>query len=129
MVAVLDAWAILALLGGEPAGPRVAAAIATGGAGVSWINLGEVYYKLVRRRDASAADQGLQRILAEVRAEEPGRALVLDAARMKARGGISYADCFALATAKRHDAPLFTGDPEIVAMGDDVEVIDLRGVS
>ena len=89
MVAVLDAWAILALLGGEPAGPRVAAAIAAGGAGVSWINLGEVYYKLVRRRDASAAGQGLQPILAEVRAEEPGRALVLDAARMKARGGIS----------------------------------------
>jgi len=96
---------------------------------MSWINLGEVYYEMIRREGLSAADQDLKWILADVRAEEPDRALVLDAARRKARGGISYADCFALATARRHEAPLLTGDPEIVAVGDDVEVIDLRSVS
>jgi len=32
------------------------------------------------------------------------------------RGGISYADCFAVATAKRQDAPLLTGDLELLAL-------------
>jgi predicted nucleic acid-binding protein len=50
----------------------------------------------------------------------------MDAARLKAGGGISYADCFAIATAQRYQAPLFTGDPEIIDWAGDVEVIDLR---
>ncbi|MFN8201894.1 MAG: PIN domain-containing protein [Solirubrobacteraceae bacterium] len=54
--------------------------------------------------------------------EEP----VLSASRLKARGGISYADCFAVATAQRHRLPLVTGDPEILALDGEVEVIDPR---
>ena len=129
MVAVLDAWAVLALLGAEPAGPRVRDAISRGGAGISWINLGEVHYQLARRQGQPEADRGLRRVLSAVRAEEPDAALVLEAARIRAGGGISYADCFALATADRHGAPLLTGDPEIVALGAGVEVVDLRLVS
>ncbi len=126
MVAVLDAWAVVAVLMGELAGPRVEATIAAGGAGASWINLGEAHYTLTRRQDASAADLGLRRILADLRAEEPDRALVMDAARIKAGGGLSYADCFVIATAQRYGAPLLTGDPEIIDWAGDVEVIDLR---
>lgn len=126
MVAVLDAWAVLALLQAESAGPRVRDVVSEGGAGISWVNLGEVYYQLVRGRGSEAADRALRGVLAAVRAEEPDSALVLDAARFKVHGGISYADCFAVATAKRHGAPLLTGDPEIVALAAEVEVIDLR---
>lgn len=129
MVAVLDAWAVLALLGAEPAGPRVRDAISRGGAGISWINLGEVHYQLARRHGQDKADRGLRRILSAVRAEEPDAALVLEAARIKAGGGISYPDCFALATANRHGAPLLTGNPEILALAGEVEVLDLRFVS
>ncbi len=50
------------------------------------------------------------------------------AARIKARGGLSYADCFVIATAQRYRAPLLTGDPEIIDWAGDVEVIDLRTV-
>jgi len=129
VVAVLDAWAVLALLQAEPAGPRVRDAISNGDAGISWINLGEVHYQLARRQGHREADRGLRRLLSAVRAEEPDAALVLEAARIKAGGGISYADCFAVATAKRHEAPLLTGDPEIVALPGEVEVVDLRSVS
>lgn len=128
MVAVLDAWAVVAVLMGEPAGPRVEQTIGTGGAGASWINLGEAHYQLTRRRGAAAADMGLRRILSRVQGEEPDAALVMAAARIKAGGGISYADCFVIATAQRYQAPLLTGDPEIIEWGGDVEVIDLREI-
>jgi len=36
------------------------------------------------------------------------------AAEIKADGGLSYADCFALALASEAGAPLLTADPEIV---------------
>lgn len=48
---------------------------------------------------------------------------------MKARGGLSYADAFAVATAHRHRAPLYTGDPELVSLGGELDVADLREAS
>jgi predicted nucleic acid-binding protein len=42
--------------------------------------------------------------------------LVLSAARIKAAHPISYADAFAVATAKAEAARLATGDPEILAL-------------
>ena len=126
MVAVLDAWAVVAVLMGESAGPRVEETIAAGGAGASWISLGEAHYTLTRRRNASAADLGLRRVLTRLRAEEPDAALVTAAARIKAGGSLSYADCFVIATAQRYGAPLLTGAPEIIDWAGDVEVIDLR---
>ncbi len=52
--------------------------------------------------------------------------LVTAAAELKARGGLSYADAFCLATAKRLKAPLWTGDPEIFGIDTEVERVDLR---
>ena len=69
---------------------------------------------------------GLRRILTGLRAEEPDAALVMAAARIKAGGGLSCADCFVIATAQRYQAPLLTGDPEIIDWAGEVEVIDLR---
>ncbi len=126
MVAVLDAWAVLALLQAEPAGPRVRDAVADGGAVVSWISLGEVHYVMTRERSAADADSGLRQILPSVRAEAPDPEIIIAAARIKAGGGLSYADCFVIATAQRYGAPLLTGDPEIIDWAGDVEVIDLR---
>jgi hypothetical protein len=45
---------------------------------------------------------------------DPDWALVAEAARVKAGGGVSYAGAFCIATALRVEAPLWTGDPEIV---------------
>jgi predicted nucleic acid-binding protein len=51
---------------------------------------------------------------------------VLEAAEIKARYSLAYADAFAIATAVAHGASL-TGDPEILDDGDpDWPVVDLR---
>jgi len=44
----------------------------------------------------------------------------------RAQGGLSYADAFCVATARRHRAALYTGDPEILHFDDaGVDVVDL----
>jgi predicted nucleic acid-binding protein len=69
----------------------------------------------------------VERMRRSIEIEDPDWSLVRSAAEIKARGGLSYADAFCVATARRHRAPLYTGDPEIVALdGDDLEVVDLR---
>lgn len=128
--AVLDSWAVLALLNDEPAASRVEPVVEAGDVCMSWINLGEVVYETVRRRGAEPARIAVEAVRARIDAELPDEGMVLAAARIKARGGLSYADAFCVATARRHKAPLYTGDPEIIALaGDDLEVVDLRSAS
>lgn len=122
---VLDAWAILALLWDEPAATRVEAAIQRGAA-CSWINLGEVLYKYARRIGWDRAAQAIDSFAANVTAEPADAGAVRAAAAIKAEGRLSYADCFAIATAERHRAPLLTGDPEILRLErPDLETIDI----
>jgi PIN domain nuclease of toxin-antitoxin system len=123
----LDSWAVLALLNDEAAAGRVEQAVERGDAVMSWVNLGEVYYQTIRRRDERRARIAVESIARRVRVEEPDAELVLAAARVKARGRMAYADAFCIATARRHRATLYTGDPEILDLaGDDLDVVDLR---
>jgi predicted nucleic acid-binding protein len=87
------------------------------GAITSWINLGEVLYIEIRRHGeerATAVVDGVAAALAGV--ETADAELTRAAAAIKASGGVSFADCFAIATAERHRAPLLSGDPEILAL-------------
>lgn len=128
MTVVLDAWAVVALLSGEPAGQRVAHQIDGGQAAVCTVNLGEAYYIGARRAThAGDAWSDVEAVRRRVRAVEPDWALVRQAATLKARHRLSYADAFCVATARRLDAAVWTGDHEIVALPDGVvETIDLR---
>jgi predicted nucleic acid-binding protein len=126
---VLDAWPVAALLNDEPAAEQVADLLELEAVGISSINLGEVYYGMIRRRGRSAANELVQGIRQVVRVEDPDWQLVRSAAEIKARGGLSYPDAFCVATALRHRAPLYTGDPEIIELGADIEVIDLRSTA
>jgi len=101
-------------------------AVASGGAVISWVNLGEVFYIEARASGAAAAAAAVEAVRRSVRAEEVAPALVLDAARIKAAHALSYADAFAVALAERLRAPLLTGDPEITALDRPLRVIDLR---
>jgi PIN domain nuclease of toxin-antitoxin system len=126
LTAVLDAWAILALLRDEPAADRVEKAI-RGGALASWINLGEVIYNEANRIGLKRAESALSRLAEIVHAEVPDADLVRSAAAVKAAHRVSYADGFAIATAERHKLPLLTGDAELVDLKRaPLEVIDLR---
>lgn len=122
----LDAWAAVAFLQGEAPASRVRQALAEG-AVINDVSLGEVLYTLVRNRGSDAALDAVRDLRGALVAEAPDWELTRAAALVKAGGGLSYADSFAVATAKRRGAPLLTGDPEIVELAaDGVEVIDLR---
>jgi PIN domain nuclease of toxin-antitoxin system len=126
LTVILDAWAVMALYEGRPCAPRVARAIDEGDAAVSAINLGEVLYRLERKRGREPATHAVERLRALCRVDHPDWPTVVLAARAKAGGGISYADAFCVATAQRLRAPLWTGDPEILALAGEVQVVDLR---
>jgi PIN domain nuclease of toxin-antitoxin system len=123
---VLDAWAVLAVLNDEPPAARVEQAIDEEVGVISWINLGEVLYRAIPRRGERRAMDAVRAVSRRLQVEDVDAPLVLDAARLKAAHRLSYADAFCVATAQRHGAPLYTGDPEIVALPDLVEVVDLR---
>ena len=93
---------------------------------MSSINLGEVYYALVRSHGRDVAEDRTAAVRRTLRVEDPNWPLVVAAARLKAGGGISFADAFCVATAERHRVPVYTGDPEILALELPVRVIDLR---
>jgi predicted nucleic acid-binding protein len=123
---VLDTWALLAMLNDEPAAARVEEAWLGEEPVICSVNLGEALYVLIRAHGEAVASQAIDRVRAELEVADPDWSLVTETARIKARGGLSYADCFALATARRHDASLWTGDPEILEVASEDEVVDLR---
>ncbi|MBT3368861.1 MAG: type II toxin-antitoxin system VapC family toxin, partial [Nitrospina sp.] len=78
------------------------------------INIGETYYILYRKRSREQAEFFLDTVL-------PGLSItvlsnsfedIMAAARIKAEYPLSFADCFAAATARRENAIVLTGDPE-----------------
>lgn len=77
------------------------------------INLGEIIYSTKRE----FGDQKKLEVLANIERLDfnilsiPNN-LIFEAAEYKAQYHISYADCFALASAIEHKAALVTGDPE-----------------
>ena len=127
---ILDAYALLAFLEGEEGGETVRALLESPGISlyISVINLGEVYYTVLRERGKNAANI----VESEVRRAENIR--VVDASwerakiagEFKTRGKISYADCFAAALAVERNAPLLTGDDEFERVADSVEIIWLK---
>jgi predicted nucleic acid-binding protein len=124
---VLDTWAVLAYLRGEPSALRVERLLARDQSVMSSINFGEVLYLTIRKHGEREAGYVSDALRATVVVEQPDDRLVLAAARLKARGGISYADAFCVATAQRHDLPVWTGDQQIVDLaGPDLNVVDLR---
>lgn len=93
---------------------------------MSAINLGEVLYQLERDHGRTQATRLVDKLRSVTVVEDPDWELVSLAARVKVPGRLSYADAFCVATAIRHRAALFTGDPEILTIGPIVELVDLR---
>lgn len=126
MTDCLDSWAVLRWLEGvEPAAGRVEAAMA-GRPVMSWINLGEVAYVLERAEGPDAARAVVRRLRHGLALEVPTPERVLEAAAIKARHSLAYADAFAIATAMGHGADLLTGDPEILDGDPSWPTVDLR---
>lgn len=125
---VFDSWALLAYLEGEDCAERIESVWLEEGAAISAINLGEVLYIRIRTAGEESASSDVEKVRGLLAVIEPDWPLVAAAARIKAGGGLSFADAFCIATSVRADVPLWTGDPEIIAKAGDhsCEVVDLR---
>jgi len=93
---------------------------------MSWINAGEVYYIVTRLAGEAEAETVVNDLRLSVRLDPAVSVRVIEAASIKARYPMAYADAFAVATALAHDATLLTGDPEIIEAGGPWRVEDLR---
>jgi predicted nucleic acid-binding protein len=89
---------------------------------MSAINVGEVYYFLRKHHSERLAESWREssRTL-PVTIEVPTSDDIWNAAMLKSRFPIAYADAFAAALALKHDCPLVTGDPEFRRV-DELEV-------
>jgi ribonuclease VapC len=77
------------------------------------INLGEVYYRTIRAVGIEEAKKFLENFLRlPIHIILPDSDLIWQASEIKAQFPISYADCFAAATAIKFKAAILTGDPE-----------------
>ena len=122
---MLDSWALLAYVFNQPGADKVEKYLARAETGtcrllMSWINAGECVYMTTRKKGAHAAAE-LERALTgslPIELVLPEVEHILGAARIKAAAKVAYADAFALDLARRHDAPVITGDPEIRNYGE-----------
>jgi uncharacterized protein with PIN domain len=122
----LDSWAVLAWLDGEqPAHERIERLLGERPL-ISWVNVVEVYYRVERDHGRSEADAVLAGLRGAFELDLPGPAMMVETARLKAALPIALGDCFAIATARAHNATLLTGDPEILDRDLPCPVEDLR---
>lgn len=122
-LAVLDSWAVLALVLGETSAALVVRRhlrrAKTGNTRLllNIVNLVEVYYRTWQLLGEARAEEIWSLVhdlpIDVVLVKEP---LAREAARVKAQHPLSLADAFAVATARLHSAPILTGDPEILAL-------------
>ena len=115
---VFDAHAILKFSQDEDGADKVeeyliASQQGTLKAYMSEINLGEVYYKTIRRLGLESAKYYLEQFLElPIEVISPSSEIIMRASEIKAEYAISYADCFAVATAFKFSSSIITGDPE-----------------
>lgn len=80
---------------------------------MSVINYGELYYVLIREVGLEKAEEIILQIESlPLHIVDADKNLVRESAFIKVKGAISYADCFAIALAKKLGAALVTGDDE-----------------
>ena len=126
---VFDSYAFLAFFQGEPGGRQVKEILTLALEGevvvyVSAINIGEIFYISARKFGFEKAQEiinDLKRL--PVTIEEIDLEKVLEAASIKAKFPLAYADAFAAALAERLDAVLVTGDPEFKALKESISIL------
>ena len=115
---VIDSYAMMAFFEDEPGADSVAGVLS----GLidrkikgymTIINWGEIYYNIYRVQGNEAAEAILSQLsLYPLELVDADRSLTYEAAQLKGKYRIAYADCFAAALANRLDAAVLTGDRE-----------------
>jgi len=115
---LFDSYAILKFYQDEDGADKVEKLLISSRQGdvkafMSEINLGEVYYLTIRRLGLESAKEYLERFFElSIQIVSPSSDVIFSASEIKAEYAISYADCFAVATALKVNASIITGDPE-----------------
>jgi ribonuclease VapC len=115
---VLDSYAMIAYFEDEPGADRVAKILRQLVQGkargfMSVVNWGEVYYNTMREQGVAEAERViLQLDKFPIQMVEVNKGLAYEAAKLKGKYRIAYADCFAVALSAKLNASLVTGDPE-----------------
>jgi predicted nucleic acid-binding protein len=115
---VLDSYALIAYFEDEPGADRVAQILGQLVRGkargyMSVVNWGEVYYSTMREAGVAEAEKIiLQLDKFPIQMVEVNRDLAYEAAQLKGKYPIAYADCFAVALSIKFNATLVTGDSE-----------------
>ncbi|MDP2975514.1 MAG: type II toxin-antitoxin system VapC family toxin [Anaerolineales bacterium] len=123
---ILDTFALIAFFEDEPGADFVRELLLEAESkniklAMTVVNLGEVWYSIARTVSAEQADATVQEIRGmSIEIIDADWKLTHQAAIYKARGGISYADCYAAALAKLRKAEVITGDPEFQKLKDEV---------
>ena len=129
---VLDAWAIMAWLKAQPpAASQVRLLLEAADRGehqliMNIVNLGEVFYLSAKAKDLAYGQRILQNLRPRIITVSAGDEMVMQAAALKAKYAISYADAFAAATAIARNSPLVTGDPELQLMAKQEKMLKLK---
>ena len=123
---MLDSWAIMSYLQGEPSAEKVADIIADAHEDhvpllMSVVNAGEVWYIIARRTSEADSDRSMRELKQlGIEMVDADWDIAHDAGRFKAKHKMSFADCFAAALAKQRKAHLVTGDQEFKQVKADV---------
>jgi len=115
---VLDAFAFMAYLQGEPAAQSVRKILSDAKENkcrvfISIINVGEVLYNIERNKGLTSAHEALALIQSlPIEILPADNQTVIAAAHIKANHLISYADAFVVVAAQKINGVIMTGDPE-----------------
>ena len=130
---VLDAYALMAFFEDEPGADFVRgliqkAAESNTNLSMSIVDLGEVWYSIARTNSPELADQYVQEIKGlGIEIVDADWSITHQAAKFKANGNISFADCFAAALARSRKADLVTGDEEFKSLEGEIKITWLHG--
>ena len=125
---MLDTWAVLAYLDGEPGAQQVRQLLRNArrkhvSVLFSIINYGECLSVIERELGLEHAQRAVGIIdQLALHVAPVDRSLVFEAAHVKARYPLSYADAFSVALAKRHNGRVMTGDPEFQAIEPEIAI-------
>lgn len=125
---ILDSYALITHFEDESGGEKVRKILKAAQAGetklyLSVINLGEIFYNTMRERGINRANE--TKFIIEqlpVSIVDADKAITIEAARLKAKHSIAFADCFAAALGILKKAKVITGDLEFKKLERDVGI-------
>ncbi len=125
---IFDSCAIISYLDGEPNAHNIAELFQdindhNHTAFLCMVNLGEIYYHFLRTGGNDTGEIAIKTIQTlPITILNIDYSLTLEAARIKAKNKMSYADCFAAASAKLNKAQLVTGDKEFKQIEKNIKI-------